>query len=43
MKLCVMKCAYGAGPRKDYCVIMARLLGMFAVSSKQMLHVEIGG
>ena len=35
--------AYGAGPRKDYSVIMARLLGMFAVSSKQMLHVEIGG
>ena len=35
--------AYGVGPRQDYSVVMARVLGLFAVSSKQMLHIEIGG
>ena len=35
--------AYGLGPRKDGSVVMARLLGLLAVASRQMLHVEIGG
>ena len=35
--------AYGCGPCKDYSVVMARLVGLFAVASKQMLHVQIGG
>ena len=35
--------AYGAGPCKDYSVVMARVVGLFAVASKQMLHVHIGG
>ena len=35
--------AYGLGPRRDGSVVMARLVGLLAVSSRQMLHVEIGG
>lgn len=35
--------AYGLGPGKDGSVIMARIVGLLAVASKQMLHVEIGG
>jgi hypothetical protein len=34
--------AYGMGPRRDGSVVMARLLGLFAVSARQMVHVEIG-
>lgn len=33
---------YGMGPNKDGSVVMARLVGLFAVASRQMLHVEIG-
>jgi Transposase DDE domain len=34
--------AYGLGPSKDGSVVVARLVGLFAVASRQMLHVQIG-
>ena len=35
--------AYGLGPNGDGSVVMARVVGLLAVASKQMLHAEIGG
>jgi hypothetical protein len=34
--------AYGLGPSKDGSVVVAKLVGLFAVASRQMLHVQIG-
>ena len=34
--------AYGLGPKGDGSVVMARVVGLLAVASNQMLHAEIG-
>ena len=34
--------AYGLGPKCDGSVVMARVVGLLAVASNQMLHAEIG-
>ena len=34
--------AYGLGPNKDGSVVMARVVGLLAVASQQLLHAEIG-
>lgn len=33
---------YGLGPNKDGSVVVAKLVGLFAVASRQVLHVQIG-
>ena len=34
--------AYGLGPNGDGSVVMARVVGLLAVASNQMVHAEIG-
>lgn len=34
--------AYGAGPNGDYSVVMARVVGLLAVASNQIVHTQIG-
>ncbi|MEF8715455.1 MAG: hypothetical protein V5B39_18225 [Accumulibacter sp.] len=34
--------AYGLGPNGDGSVVMARVVGLLAVDSNQMLHAEVG-